>query len=310
MKLRRGQPQENENDDRADGAAAKVPPSPKPGMPRISFKTPPQLTDWPSLRDVWLEADDIPVYAAGWLFDHFYPIQGEVQGPCLEGWTTLTALAALTKRLRLGVMVTGNTYRHPAVLSKMAATLDVVSGGRLEIGLGAGWNQVEADAYGLPMPALTERFDRLNEACEVIDSLLTQPATTYVGKHYALYDARCEPKPLQRPRPPIVIGGGGERRTIPIAARWADHWNLSGGDVELFRRKLEVLHRCCHEIGRDPASIEVSVQLAAGEPSKLAQTAATFTEAGAQHIVVVMRPPFARADLEPIADALSQSVGQ
>ena len=197
-------------------------------MVRLSFKTRPQDSDWASLQAVWEEAEAIPALDAGWLFDHFYPIYvPRTDGPCFEGWVALTYLAGVVQRLRLGVMVTGNTYRHPAVLANMAATLDVVSGGRLEIGIGAGWNEEEHAAYGIALPPPRERMDRLDEACAVLDGLLTQETTTFEGRYYQLREARCEPKPVQRPRPPLVLGRPGQ----PAAG---DHRAL-GGRVELQR---------------------------------------------------------------------------
>src|SRR5215208_2656886 len=148
---------------------------------RFGFKTAPQHTTWDDMLAVWQAADAIDLFESGWTFDHFYPIFSDSTGPCLEGWVATTALAQATKRLRVGVLVTGNPYRHPAVLANMAATLDVISGGRLELGIGAGWNQEESDAYGIDLPPLKERFDRLDEACEVIHGLLTQPTTTFEG---------------------------------------------------------------------------------------------------------------------------------
>src|SRR5437762_14063849 len=141
---------------------------------RFGFKTNPQDTTWADMLAVWRAADEIEVFEQGWTFDHFYPIFSDSTGPCLEGWITLTALAQATRRLRVGVLVTGMVYRHPAVLANMAATLDVVSGGRLELGLGAGWNEEECDAYGIELGSLKERFDRFDEALEVIRLLLTQ----------------------------------------------------------------------------------------------------------------------------------------
>ena len=279
-------------------------------MTRFSFKTVPQDTDWASMRDVWLAADDIDVFDCGWNFDHFYPIlRRDRTGPCFEGWTMLAALAGVTRRLRLGVMVTGNPYRHPAVLANMAASLDVISGGRLELGIGAGWNEEESAAYGIDLPPLRERFDRLEEACAVLDLLLTQETATFVGSHYRLTDARCEPKPLQRPRPPIVIGGGGERRTLRIAARWADQWNAPGATPEVLAHKIEVLHGHCAAVGRDPAEIEISVQVRSdGDPSAAAAEAAALVQAGAQHVIVGFRAPFDASCLEPIARALADTV--
>src|SRR5215831_18851893 len=194
---------------------------------RFAFKTSPQNTTWADMLAVWRAADDIDVFESGWTFDHFYPIfTDDPSGPCLEGWVTLAALAQATRRLRIGVLVTGMAFRHPTVLANMAATLDIVSGGRLELGLGAGWNQQEADAYGIDLGAtLTERFDRFDEALEIIVGMMTQPTTTVAGKHYRVTDAYCAPKPVQQPHPPICIGGTGERRTLPAVARWAQHWN-------------------------------------------------------------------------------------
>src|ERR1700749_2538425 len=168
---------------------------------RLSFKTVPQDSPWAPMRDMWLPARDLELSKPGRDLDHFYPIlQDDRTGPCFEGWTMLAALATITRRIRLGVMVTGNPYRHPAVLANIAASVDVISEGRLELGLGAGWNEEESNAYGIDLPPLRERFDRLEEACEVLDLLLTQETASFAGKHYRLTDARCEPKPVQRPR--------------------------------------------------------------------------------------------------------------
>jgi F420-dependent oxidoreductase-like protein len=260
------------------------------------------------MQNIWTLADEIDIYSAGWTFDHFYPLQPENQdGPCFEGWTTLAVLAGLTRRLRLGVMVSGNPFRHPAVLANMAATLDIASGGRVELGLGAGWYQVETDAYGLDLPPARERLDRLAEACEVIDSLLTNPTTTFVGRHYRLREARCEPKSIQAPRPPLVIGGGGELRTLRIAARWADQWNLASGPPDVFRRKLDILHEHCRAVGRDPSSIEPSVQIPAEDPGAAVDAVATFAELGAEHAILVWRAPFDARGLESVADKLRDS---
>ena len=186
---------------------------------RFAFKTSPQNTTWHDMLAVWQAADDIDVFESGWTFDHFYPIFSDSTGPCLEGWTTLTALAQATKRLRVGVLVTGIHYRHPAVLANMAAALDIVSGGRLELGIGAGWNEEESGAYGIELGTIKERFDRFEEACEVLTSLLTKETTTFDGKYYQLKDARNEPKGPQQPHPPICIGGSGEKRTLPLTAQ-------------------------------------------------------------------------------------------
>ena len=221
---------------------------------RFALKTAPQHTSWRDMLAVWQAADDIEFYESGWTFDHFYPIFSDWTGPCLEGWVTTTALAQATRRLRVGVLVTGMPYRHPAVLANMAASLDVISDGRLELGLGAGWNQQEADAYGIDIGAnLTDRFDFFEESLEVVTRLLTEETADFDGRFLHLRGARCEPKPVQRPHPPICIGGGGEHRTLRAVARFAQHWNFPGGDAATFRHKVEVLHGHCEALGRDPA---------------------------------------------------------
>jgi alkanesulfonate monooxygenase SsuD/methylene tetrahydromethanopterin reductase-like flavin-dependent oxidoreductase (luciferase family) len=200
---------------------------------------------------MWLEAETIEALDTGWLFDHFYPIFPDAsEGPCFEGWTALSYLAGRTERLRLGLLVTGNPYRHPAVLANMAATFDIFSGGRLELGLGAGWNEQESGAYGIELLPIGQRMDQFEEACEVIHLLLTQPAVTFEGHHYRLEDARCEPKPVQRPRPPIVIGGQGD-------------------------------------VGRDPNEITLSLQHTCGpDPVESAAQIEPFVDAGADHVIL------------------------
>jgi F420-dependent oxidoreductase-like protein len=274
---------------------------------RFGFKTAPQHTQWDDMLAVWRAADDIELFESGWNFDHFYPIFSDSTGPCLEGWTMLAALAGVTERLRLGVLVTGVVYRHPAVLANMAATVDVVSHGRLELGLGAGWNTEECDAYGIDLGTLTERFDRFDEACQVIVSLLTQASTDFHGDHYRLKGARCEPKPVQRPHPPLCIGGTGERRTLRAVARWAQHWNFPGGSPEEFARKRDVLHGRCAEVGRDPAEVLTSTHLRLGDdgPGAVAEAAHAFAEAGLDLGIVYLPTPHTPAVLEPLAEALA-----
>jgi F420-dependent oxidoreductase-like protein len=273
---------------------------------RLSFKTAPQDTNWDDMLEVWRAADDIELFESGWLFDHFYPIFSDSTGPCLEGWVTLTALAQATKRLRLGTLVTGIHYRHPAVLANMAATLDIVSGGRLELGIGAGWNEEESGAYGISVGTPKERSDRFEEACEVIIGLLSDDTTSFRGAYYELTSARCNPKPIQRPHPPICIGGSGEKRTLRTAARFAQHWNFVGGTVEEFAHKRDVLHEHCADLGRDPEEILLSSHLRfEGDPAATAAAAAALAEAGAGLAIVYLRPPLTPAVLEPLAAAFS-----
>jgi F420-dependent oxidoreductase-like protein len=193
-----------------------------------------------------------------WVSDHFMPNGERSSRPRLEAWTTIAGVAACLERVRVGVLVTGNTYRHPAVLAKMAATVDRVSGGRLVLGLGAGWQVNEHEAYGIELPPVPERLARLDEACQVIRLLHSQERSDFEGRFYRLVDAPCEPKPLQRPLP-LLIGGSGEKVTMRIAARYADEWNC-WGLPDLIEHKLEVLERHCVEIGRAPGSIRRSAQ--------------------------------------------------
>ena len=274
---------------------------------RFAIKTSPQNTTYAEMLSVWQAADDIDVFESGWTFDHFYPIFSDPAGPCLEGWTTLAALAQATTRLRIGVLVTGNPYRHPAVLANMAATLDVISNGRLELGIGAGWNQEEADAYGIDLPPIRERMDRFDEACDVIVSLLTNRTTTYKGEHYQLNDAYCEPKPVQQPHPPIVIGGSGRTRTLRTAARVAQHWNFVGGPVTEYVELKGVLAEHCAALGRDPSEIMTSAHLRMdpANVSGLADEVAAFKDAGLDLGIVYIPPPHSPAILEPLADLLS-----
>jgi F420-dependent oxidoreductase-like protein len=273
---------------------------------RFAFKTSPQNTTWADMLAVWKEADGIELFESGWTFDHFYPIFSDSTGPCMEGWITLTALAQATTRLRLGTLVTGIHYRHPAILANMATTLDIVSGGRLELGIGAGWNEEESGAYGIELGTPSQRSDRFEEACEVIVGLLTQETTTFNGEYYQLSDARNEPKPVQRPHPPICVGGSGERRTLRTAARFAQHWNFVGGTPEEFARKRDVLHQHCEDLGRDPAEILLSSHVRSGGDVKAtADEAAALAEVGVELAICYLPPPLDPRSLESLAAALS-----
>jgi F420-dependent oxidoreductase-like protein len=275
---------------------------------RFAMKIAPMHTNWADMLAVFRAADEIELFESGWNFDHFYPIRGDHTGPCLEGWMTLAALAQATNRIRLGVLVTGIHYRHPAVLANMAATADIVAQGRLELGLGAGWFDLESDAYGIELGTPKERSDRFEEACEVIVRLLSQETTDFDGRYYRLREARCEPKPVQRPHPPICIGGGGEKRTLRTTAKWAQHWNFVGGAPEEFRRKKEILAEHCAAVGRDLSEITLSthVPLDPANPEATAEAAAALQEAGAQLAIIQLPPPHSPAVLEPLAKALGE----
>jgi len=277
---------------------------------RLTFKTLPSGTEWETLLGWWLEAEEIEALDGGWLFDHFYPIYGETTGPCFEGWTALSYLAGRTQRLRLGLMVTGNPYRHPAVLANMAATYDVFSKGRLDLGLGAGWNELEANAYGIPFGTMGERLDQLEEAIPLIQSLFREKSTDFEGVHYTLKDAYCEPKPLQAGGPPLTIGGQGEKRTLRIAARFADDWNFPGGTPEQFAHKVDVLRGHCADVGRDFSEITCSTHLIpSAEPNETADNAAAFVEAGAGHLCLYFFDLSNRDVLGKTVEAISGSLG-
>jgi F420-dependent oxidoreductase-like protein len=263
---------------------------------RLSFgiKTAQQSTTYDAILEVWREADALPVIEHAWLFDHYAPINGDLDGPCLEGWTMLAALAAETKRLRLGLIVTGNTYRHPAVLAKIAATVDIISNGRLDIGLGAGWNVYEHDSMGLDLYKPGERIRRLGEACEMLKLLYTQHTTDFAGRYYTLKEARCEPKPVQKPYPPIMIGGSGEQLTLRVTAEHANIWNFGGSDPAVLTHKLSVLREHCAAVGRDPSEIAVSIQcqIFPDDVQRTVDTIQGLVDVGASHIVLNIRPPY------------------
>jgi F420-dependent oxidoreductase-like protein len=274
---------------------------------RFAIKTSPQHTEWQDILAVWKAADQMDIWESAWLFDHFYPIFSDSTGPCLEGWSALAALAQATERIRVGVLVTGNVYRHPAVLANMAATVDIVSGGRLELGLGAGWNEEECGAYGIDLPPLRERFDRFDEALEAVTGLLSDTTTDFAGKHYQLTGARCEPKPVQRPHPPICIGGTGERRTLRSVARFAQHWNHPGGSPDDIAQKLDVLRSHCADVGRDPSEILVSTHVRldpAADAAAIAEQVSALEAAGVQLGIITLMPPHTPDVLAPLAEAL------
>ncbi len=221
----------------------------------------------------------------------------------------LSALAAQTSRL--GLMVAGNTYRHPAIQAHMAATVDVISHGRLDFGIGAGWNEYEHQSMGIPLYTPGERIRRLGEACEIIQRLFTHHLTDFEGRYYQLKQARCEPKPIQKPYPPFFIGGSGEQLTLRVVARYANVWNCMLTDVEEFRRKVRILHEHCAAVGRDPHQIELSVQTWVNYDN-LPATVATLqplVEAGATHLVLMLNAPYPNGIVARLADEVVERVG-
>lgn len=232
-------------------------------MTRMNFGIQTSLNnvEWREIEDMWKFLDRDTKFVSAWTFDHFVPPGPgqDANANCFEGWSALAALAAVTDRIRLGCLVTGVTYREPAVLAKMAATIDHLSNGRLEFGIGAAWHAGEHEMYGIPFPPIKERQDRLDEAMQLIRLLFhADGRVNFAGTYYRLKDAVFVPKCVQRPHPPIMIGGGGEKRTLRAVARYADVMNVFG-TPDVVKKKIEVLEAHCREIGRDPAEIEKTI---------------------------------------------------
>jgi F420-dependent oxidoreductase-like protein len=229
--------------------------------PRFSIQTGQQFAAWPEIVRIWQQAERLG-YDAAYTYDHFMAVMMDPFDPCLEAWTALAALAVHTSRLRLGVLVTGNTYRHPALLAKMATTVDVISGGRLDFGIGSSWFETEHAAFGIPFRTAAERCAMLDEALTAIRAPWREREVSLSGRYYRLTRAIAEPKPVQRPHPPILVAASGEKRMLRIVARHADAWN-GFGSPEVFRRKIAVLAGHCRAEGRDVDAIEKSVLLPA-----------------------------------------------
>lgn len=247
-----------------------------------------------------------------WFADHFMPNAEDTNVPWPEAWTTLAAMASVIPRIRMGTLVSGNTYRHPAVLAKMAATVDQLSGGRLVLGLGSGWQENEHSQYGIPFYTINGRLRRLDEACQVIKSLFTEKSATFDGKYYQLNEASLEPKPQNVP---LLIGGGGEKITLNITAKYADEWNV-WGTVDTMVHKMSVLDRHCENVGRNPSDIQRSAvalmylsddegyikkikerasgqSIIAGNVNEVRDIVAAYQEAGVNELIVpdfTMRP--------------------
>ena len=220
---------------------------------RLGINLWPQNTTWQALREHALLADRLG-FDSLWVWDHFYSINGDLHRPNLEGWQLQAAYAAITKNVRIGCLVSGITHRHPAVLANMATTLDNISGGRAILGIGAAWNALEHNAYGIDLGTPAERSNRFAEATKIIRQLVDGKRVTFSGKYYELVNAEVLVRPVQE-RLPILIGGGGEQRTLRTTARYADMWH-SFENPEVMAHKIEVLRKHCADVGRDPAEIE------------------------------------------------------
>ncbi|MEJ7584520.1 MAG: TIGR03560 family F420-dependent LLM class oxidoreductase [Acidimicrobiales bacterium] len=293
--------------------------------PSLGVHTGLQNTTVSDLRELWTRIEDL---GYDWIsiWDHFYA--ADLSGPdCLEAVASHAALACSTDRVRCGSLVYCAGYRHPAVLANAIATIDHLSGGRAEVGLGAGWAENEYRAYGIPFPPAGERLDILEESVQCVRSLLHREVTDFSGRHFTLTEARCEPRPVQ-PRVPIWIGGGGEKRTLRIAAQWADGWNVPFVSPEDFAHKREVLARHCEQFSRDPGEIRCAVNLGValddahlrqqfghiadfvrpgvllGSGDALVEAVGRYAEAGADQVNVALRAPWSFEGIESLAEAM------
>ncbi len=307
---------------------------------RFGIQTGQQGVEWSEMLDLWQQADRWG-YDSLWNFDHFFPIFVDPDGPCLEGWTTLSALAQATKRARIGHLVNGNTYRHPCVLAKMAASLDHISGGRFNLGIGASWFELEHQAFGIDFKTVPARLEALDEACQIIRGMFTQPKTTVHGKHYHVTDAFGLPKPVQQPHPPFMIGGTGKKVLLRLVARHADMWNASGS-AETMRELIDVIRRHGDAVGRDTdAAVEKTVmlplcyrapapreefmcnlighmrqvgtqearrQIMIGDKHECLETIARYTEVGVTHFIFMIFAPYFRDEIQAFAEEVIPAV--
>jgi len=303
---------------------------------RFGVHTGPQNCTYGDLRRIWRYADAAGFYWTS-IWDHFYPAMmspQDAEGTCLEAVSCMTALAADTERTRVGSLVFCVPYRHPAVLANAMVTVDHVSGGRMELGLGAGWSQIEFDAYGIPFLPMKDRLDQLEEAIQIIRGLFTQATTTFQGKYYCVTDARCEPKPVQS-SPRIWLGGMGEKRLLRMVAKYADGWNVPFIGPDVYRAKNSILTQWCEKEERDPATVIRTVNLGLalgrdeddarrkreglqaqfgsalgflepgmliGTPQQVIDRIGAYTDAGAEWIIVALRAPFDFEGLQAFAE--------
>lgn len=252
---------------------------------RFGLKTNQHHLTWPELSSRVRYAED-QGFDGAWLFDHLKAMAGDEPAPCMEAWTLLAALASTTSRIRLGVMMTGVMFRHPSLLAAEAVTVDQISGGRVELGIGASSSEEEHRELGFAFPGATERSERLEEAVQVMQRLMSGDDTTFGGAHYRLDGATYRPRPVQTPHPPIWIGAGGERLTIPVAARIADVWHAFD-DFEDLPRKIEVLETHAEQAGRDPASIVRATTLPiSGSWLELSRRVEALRELGFTYLVI------------------------
>lgn len=229
-------------------------------MPKVDFGVMlrQQKIDFSKIRDTAQVCDDLS-YQSVWFYDHLLG-QGAIDVDIYEAWTLMSALSTVTNNIKLGTMVLCNSFRHPALLAKMAATLDVISNGRLEFAIGAGWFEPEYKAYGFKFPSTRTRIEQLAESVNIIRSMWTEEKTNFKGKHYEIADTFCNPKPVQQPYPAISIGGSGEKYLLKTVAEYADEWNCPATSAEDFDHKFHILSKHCNDVGRDVNNINISQQ--------------------------------------------------
>ncbi len=299
---------------------------------RFGIQTGQQNIEWKDMLSLWQKIDAWG-YDSVWNYDHFYPLFVDPEGSCLEGWTTLSALAQATKRVRIGHLVNGNTYRHPCVLAKMACTLDHISGGRLNLGIGAAWFQLEHDNFGIDFKTVRGRLDALDESCRILRSMFTQQKTTLHGKHYHVTDALCVPKPVQKPGPPIMIGGTGQKILLRIVAEHADMWNAMGSAEDL-KALIDIIRKHGETVKRDTDQIEKTVAMALcynnpgreemvtqmvsmmrqkpanearqlimiGNKQECIDTIGRYSKAGLTHFIFMLMPPYELEEIQAFAE--------
>lgn len=251
---------------------------------RVGMETSQHRVEWPELVARVRLAEEAG-FDGAWIFDHFKPLYGEGPGPCLEGWTLLAGLAAATERIRLATLVTGITYRHPSLLAAEAVTVDHISGGRLELALGAAWFEEEHRQLGFDFPTAGERVELLEESIEVIRLLMTTDDATFEGRHARLEGATYRPRPVQRPCPPLWIGASGEQRMLPLVGRVADAWHCFAAPDDM-ARKWAIVAAAAEAAGRDPASILRATNLSLSEPwDEVRRSAEAHRRAGVGYLV-------------------------
>jgi F420-dependent oxidoreductase-like protein len=303
------------------------------GQIRFGVHAGPQHVSFADYANLWTTVESLG-YDWASVFDHFIPIMTDPEGPCFEGPTLLSALAARTSRIRCGILVVGNTYRHPAVLANIAATIDHVSGGRLELGIGAGWWEMEHSEYHIPFHTTGRRIRMLGEAATMLKLLWTEHRANLQGRYYQLTDALCEPKPVQQPLP-LWVGGMGEHLTLRVVAESADGWNTFLMPLEDYRRKLDVLARHCQAVNRNPADIRKSLvvqvlvseddavlrergaairsrtaQAAVGTPEQVAEQLMPYVELGVGDLIAGARAPYDYESLRLFIEKVAPLVRQ